>query len=245
MKKIVFFGDWHGVGSYAEKTLYRTDRTLDPDIYLHLGDFGFSTYGNYSNRVDTVLKNLGKELWVTPGNHENYDLLKSFPYDNRGLQQVGEKLFVIPRGYSWEWNKVRFASLGGAYSIDRPWRTLGKTYWLEEEITEEDFQKTLQNEDFQVLLSHEAPFFPPGRGDDSLSYKLTRKEKRQSKKGRDKIARIIIEKNVKLNLHGHHHVKYERHLKNCRVIGLDCDGSSLDNNRFMLDLDDFKESLSS
>lgn len=239
---VTFFGDWHGAHRYTTKALYRmrNDNRLS-DALVHVGDFGFSRHGRYENMVDEILKNLDREMIVVPGNHEDYDWLETLPYDDRGFQVVGERLFVAPRGHRWVWGGVTFGALGGAYSVDRRFRSKGRSWWPQEEITREDFEKTVAGGPLDVLVSHEAPWVPPARSDgEKLPFTLSRSEERQSKKGRDFVARAVVETAPKLHVHGHWHRYYERMLRDTTVVGLDCDGAPFLWNSLTVNLEDLK-----
>lgn len=236
--KICFFGDWHRNNNYAYKALHR-QRIQDgiPDRYVHLGDFGLYPNFRFLPSINKILSEQNVEMWVVPGNHENYDFIKQLPFDERGLQQVESNLFVIPRGHKWEWAGVRFGALGGAFSIDRRWGRKNVHWWEEELITHEDFQKTLAGDDIDIFVSHEAPWLPSL----GIDWELSRWQERTSKRQRDYIARVILEKDVKLHLHGHHHHQYSKWLRNCEVRGLSEDGKSITGNKLVLDLDEFKK----
>lgn len=242
VREVVFFGDWHGAGRYTEKAMYRLKNSGKvPDAFVHAGDFGFSKRDRYVNLVNTVLKVLDREMFVVPGNHEDYDYLDTLPLDDRGFQIAGSNLFVVPRGHRWEWGGVTFAGLGGAYSVDRRFRTLGKSWWPQEEITEEDYLKTVSGGHVDVLVTHEAPWRPPERGfDGKLPFTLSRSEERQSKKGRDFVARALVATTPRLHVHGHWHRYYERMFRDTVVVGLDCDGAPYLHNALTVDLEDLK-----
>lgn len=237
--KICFFGDWHKNNNYAYKALHRQriQRGI-PDKYVHLGDFGIYPNSRFLSSVNLLLQEQNTEMWVVPGNHENYDYLATFPQDERGLISLGSNLFALPRGYKWQWHGVRFAALGGAFSIDRPWGRKNVHWWDEELITEEEFQKTIAGDEaIDILVSHEAPWLS-GAG---IDWKLSRWQERTSKRQRDYIAKTIVQKQVKLNLHGHHHHRYSRMLGACEVQGLSEDGKSIEANSFVLDLEEFRK----
>ena len=238
--KVTFFGDWHKNNNYAFKALRRVAITEGiPDFYLHVGDFGIYPHSRFLAGVNHILKEQETEMWVVPGNHENYDYLATFEKDARGLIALGEKLFALPRGYHWNWAGVDFAALGGAFSIDRRWGIKNKHWWDDELITQEEFEKTLAIPNIDVLITHEGPWLPH-RG---VNWQLSRWEERMSKKQRDYLAQLIVKKNIKLNVHGHHHLHYTKKLRQCQVIGLSEDGKSINDNRFTLDLIEFKKSL--
>lgn len=239
INEIVFFGDWHGNTRYAEKSLYRLDNARNlPDAYIHVGDFGFWRRYRFHHAVNEVLRRQDREMFVVLGNHEDYDYLEEITeLDDRGFYHVLDNLFIVPRGHHWTWNDVTLVGMGGAYSIDRKWRSYRKSWWPQETIKQEDFEKTVAKP-ADILVTHEAPWLPQGKVK-RLQW-LTRQEDRESKRGRDYVARAILETGAKLNVHGHHHVFYEKMLKKCRVVGLANDGHPYNTNSFRVNLEDFK-----
>ncbi len=237
---VVFFGDWHGNWKYALKAL----RALHEDgssftHYVHLGDFGLEDNSDHCFRVNQFMENLGKEMWIVPGNHENYGWLEAQPLDSRGLIVIANNLYAIPRGYRWEWAGVTFAGLGGAYSIDRRWRVKNKGWWPQEVITEEDFNRVVNGGQVDVLVTHDGPWLPPFSR--NRFHWLTRYDKRASKRNRDYIIKTILAINPKLTLHGHHHYAYIRKWGDHQIVGLGSDGFDYSLNRFVLDLSTFSK----
>jgi hypothetical protein len=243
VKKVVAFGDWHANYRWAVPALKRfSSAEKKPDAYLHVGDFGvWSWSGIFLSMVEYQLAEQGRELWLVDGNHEDFNLLKTFPYDDRGLQIIRPHIFRIPRGYSWEWAGKKFVGLGGAFSVDRKRRTPEVSWFLDETITEDDFQKTVENKSADILISHDAPWLPfqfLSEGSSPPKIKLTPEEIRYSEEGRDYIARALNELKPKLHLHGHHHVAYVKNYFETQVIGLDCDKRSFDENAVEIYLDE-------
>lgn len=235
------FGDWHGNGHYAQRQLKRiaaSDRT--PDAYLHVGDFGIWKHSNHFLKVvERELNNQGVELWFVDGNHEDFTMLAAYPFDDRGLQKVTNHIFRIPRGYAWNWGGKKLVGLGGAFSIDKRWLKTGVDWFVEEIITETDLEKALANESADILISHEAPFMPAqylNVGTEHLNFRLTPEEQYYVSQCRSYIAKAIDSLNIKLHLHGHHHMAYTTDFFGTQIVGLDRDGAAFDSNAVEVDL---------
>lgn len=242
------FGDWHENEGYALKALHTMAVEIQtPDVYLHVGDFGIFRPNqiNFCKSVDDALVKQDREMWVTDGNHENHEYISMLPFDDRGLKVLGKNLFVLPRGYRWVWNDVRFASLGGAFSVNKHDLRKGIDWWAEETITQGDFIRAIEGEaDVDILITHDSPVLPPGSNEimphDGL-YNLTEYEIEEADQNRQFIAEMVRIRNVKLNIHGHHHFRYNNTFEDrCKVIGLDKDNGPLEKNRVTINLENFK-----
>lgn len=56
-----------------------------------------------------------------------------------------------------EWAGVRFLGLGGAFSVDRNARKVGRSFWFEETITDEEVELACENgkDGVDVMLAHD------------------------------------------------------------------------------------------
>lgn len=244
---VAIFGDWHENAKYGTKALHRLKNSNQlPDAYLHVGDFGIfrPTHYDYCKYIDNVLVSQNRELWVVDGNHENHEYISALPVDERGLKVLGNKLFVLPRGYRWTWSGVRFASLGGAFSVNKHDLRRGIEWWVEETITQGDFIRSIEDEtDVDILITHDSPALPPGKPEltpyDRI-FNLSPEDISEAQQNREYIAELIRLRNVKLNVHGHHHRRYSTIFENrCKVIGLDKDGTRNELNRLVVNLENF------
>jgi len=134
----------------------------DYDIILQLGDFGFwptiknikkGTYGLGS--LDTQ----GKKLYWIPGNHEHWDHLDDL-IDGRynELVHVYGNIYHIPLGCVFELNGKKIMGIGGALSIDKEMRTIGRDYFFQEQANYAQCSRVLSYEgDVDILLVHTIP----------------------------------------------------------------------------------------
>ena len=90
----------------------------------------------------------GVHLYWIDGNHENFDIIKSWNCDNKSVYNNSEHIHYCPRGFETfididcgDHIKARKALfLGGADSIDKFRRTKHLTWWEDETISEEDIK---------------------------------------------------------------------------------------------------------
>lgn len=159
MAQIGIAGDWHGDAMSAIPMLKRLKQEGITDIY-HLGDFGFYDDRDgvkYLRAVTRQLKLYGQKLWVTLGNHENYDMIEALPVSEDGVRVFNEHIAILPRGYRWDIDGTSFVSLGGAASVNFTSLKEGKSWWPAEAITPGDVLKTGSGGYADVMLTHEAP----------------------------------------------------------------------------------------
>lgn len=154
-------GDWHGNTGWALRAIAALGAVGVRTLY-HLGDFGIwpgASGKKYLDKVNKVLVKHDIRAWVTPGNHENWFRLSELFARDDGAEpaQLESHIWILPRGFCWMHAGRSFVSLGGAPSIDREYRTLGRSWWIEEAITEADVERVAAGGHADVMLAHDAP----------------------------------------------------------------------------------------
>lgn len=171
---VVIAGDWHGNNSWMRRAL-RQINNAGHKMVIHVGDLkvlwsqegplsdaeqvlmpGAKGYDRFTLQLATLLEELEMTLLFIDGNHDNHPVLRALPLDENGFGIISNRLKYIPRGHRFNIGGVRFAGLGGAFSIDRAWGTKGVDWWPEESVTEDDVA-ALGTEPVDVLLTHEVP----------------------------------------------------------------------------------------
>lgn len=221
--KILLLGDVHGQGGWL-KLVIRTADVLGIKTILQLGDFGFWPHTGsgkvFWDNTQRFLEQCDVDLWWVDGNHENHDWLDAQPRDNEGFWRDG-RITHIGRGARWSWNGVKFMGCGGAYSIDKPWRTEGTSWWAGETISEADVLRC-DGPDVDVVVSHDAPWgannvLGPNTAGDKDMYP-------ESAANRKRLAAICDVVHPRLLVHGHYHHRNSTVYKSTRVEGFGCDG---------------------
>lgn len=160
-------GDWHGNTQWAIHAIDSL-RGRGVSIVYQLGDFGLwggQDGAKYLRKVQRTLGFGNMLLIVTPGNHENYDMLETFPLNQYGFRSRPDigRIWFAPRGHIWSHHGANLASLGGAGSIDKARRKEGRSWWSQEEITEKDVDSLRNNmaihglNKIDVMMTHDAP----------------------------------------------------------------------------------------
>ena len=164
---IYITGDTHGFNDIDKLVLNKTLASLtDNDYLLITGDFGGIWDGGMHD--EDILDYYEKKPYMTlfiDGNHENFDLLNSYPVEqwNGGkLHRINSKVIHLMRGQIFNIEYMSIFTFGGALSIDKAYRTLGISWWPEEEPSEEEYteaMKNLEKNGFLVdyIVTHAAP----------------------------------------------------------------------------------------
>lgn len=173
-RRVAFAGDWHGNTAWALHSL-RELAAAGIDRIYHVGDFGLwpgASGAAFLRKVNHLAVELGITLDVTLGNHDDYDRFAQLRPDADGWLRTKHTPAIrfAPRGHTWDDHGTRFASLGGAGSIDRNLRTEGRDWWPGEAIARSDVDTLAANVAAQdwdrvdVLITHEAPAGVERRG---------------------------------------------------------------------------------
>jgi Icc-related predicted phosphoesterase len=157
-ERILIVGDIHGNMS-ALKTLYDAHK---PDTIIQCGDFGYfpfllqSAMGGMRHIED--LKRVECPVYFCDGNHEDFRSLSKLgedepPFDIPGLEHVK----YMRRGDTYTTRSgENILFLGGANSIDKPYRTPGLD-WFPEEILKIESMDRIPDMDIDIVVSHTCP----------------------------------------------------------------------------------------
>lgn len=135
------------------------------DYVIICGDFG----GIWDNSRQDVywLKWLDSKPWTTlfvDGNHENFDLLNSYPvvqFKHGKAHKINDSVYHLMRGQIYKIEGKTFFTMGGAESHDRP-HFEGKGWWELELPTDKEYDEAIKNLDkvnwkVDYIITHSAP----------------------------------------------------------------------------------------
>ena len=131
--KLGITGDVHG--DLGFKSIYKAKK-LGLDTLIICGDFGYIWDGRKreQKRLD-YLNKIGIKVLFCDGNHENFNVLNSYPisemYGGR-VHKIRDNIIHLMRGEIYNIDNKSFFVFGGANSTDKEWRTENKTWWKEE-----------------------------------------------------------------------------------------------------------------
>lgn len=146
---IVITGDTHG-DIDSGKLLFLKYKKYYKDIkYLIIcGDFGWVWDKQTLNDDIIPLTKLPYTVLFVDGNHENFDLLNSFPVSNwhgGKVHKIRKNIIHLMRGQVFNIENHTFFTFGGGTSIDRAIRTEHISWWKEEMPNEEEIEEAKKN----------------------------------------------------------------------------------------------------
>ena len=170
--RIYITGDTHGdfdIHKLAAGRWPEGRKLTKDDVLIIAGDFGlvFSSYEDETERY--WLDWLDECPWTTlfiDGNHENFDRLYMLPCEERYGGTVGvvrpSVFHLRRRGHVYTIADKRFWCFGGATSIDKKHRTEGRSWWFQEEPTDEQMAYGLSQIEeyggkFDYVVTHDCP----------------------------------------------------------------------------------------
>lgn len=164
---IYITGDTHGLNDVQKlRDNPALSRLSGTDYLLITGDFGGIWDGGWHDK--SVLDFYADKPYTTlfvDGNHENFNLLNSYPVEvwNGGkIHRITDKVIHLMRGQIFSIDEKTIFTFGGALSIDWPYRTIGESWWIEEEPSDDDCREamaSLEKNGYLVdyIVSHAAP----------------------------------------------------------------------------------------
>lgn len=167
--EFIISGDTHGTIDLG-KVLYFFNQhqgEFTKDDYLIIcGDVGVCGFSQ-KDETDTraLLKTLPVTILFIDGNHEHFKKLNSYPVEiwNGGkVHFIENDIIHLMRGQVFDIDGKKFFTFGGAYSIDKMYRTENISWFPEELPEKEEYEEgweNLKKSDFKVdyILTHTAP----------------------------------------------------------------------------------------
>ena len=163
-------GDLHG----DIKAIYTIPKrcSIQPgDTLIVAGDFGVPwSIDNIKRwRIDReIIKWFDDQPFTVAfvdGNHENFDLLDNFPYEekwNGRVQRISNHVYHLCRGEIYIMEGHSIFTFGGATSVDKMYRTENISWWKAENASKSEMDygvNTLRSVHWKVdyVITHTAP----------------------------------------------------------------------------------------
>jgi Icc-related predicted phosphoesterase len=226
MTRILVVGDIHGSMHLVQSMITFAEQYSCTSI-IQVGDFGIGPWGSkdpeqkWLNIVDDSLKQVGITLKIIPGNHDNYDTINSLVPNEDGTLWMRDNISIIPRGYTWvEDYFYTFGAIGGAVSVDWPYRTPGVDWWLDEEIRHEDINP-LKDVKLDVLITHDVPARVPVKSHMHIDYYTAQR----AQVGREILQQAVDMTKPKMVFSGHWHQQLEYSEDKTKYTVLNSDGN--------------------
>lgn len=232
--KIALSGDWHGAGAWAYHQLWAFNRKGIKHVF-QVGDFGLwrgSAGNKFLVQVQAACLEFDITLYVTLGNHEDYDLYEELQnsslVDDEGIVWITPNIAILPRPFLFEIGNKKVASLGGAPSIDKDWRTPHVDWWPQEMFTEEMLTTARGYGKVDIVIAHDAPSRGSKAVEDIILYNpqgWNREALNYAAEGRYRMDEAIVALEPSLWFHGHYHVADQGYGHNgCVVSSLHMNG---------------------
>lgn len=118
------------------------------DYIIIAGDFGGVWAKETLERDLKAFSDLPATILFVDGNHENFDLINSYPIEiwNCGkVHKIKPDIIHLMRGQVYEIENKKIFTFGGATSIDRDLRIEGESWWTQELPTFEELDEGIAN----------------------------------------------------------------------------------------------------
>lgn len=247
--RVLIMGDVHGNRAQAIKDVaYALNKRAR--VLVYAGDFGVgfrlaedadgNTYDPWSEFISDLAVSADIDIAFVDGNHENFDYLDTFGQHDAPYE-VAKNVWHLPRGAVFSIAGTTFATMGGAISVDRQWRTPGTSWWAQEAISLIDMERFYNNVDsniVDVLITHDGPWTPIAhRHDYHTGGDYPDREIIASVGNRDYITELTRDFAPKVHAHGHMHLAYEYEFAaNTTVYGLGRDEGTMADRSILLDV---------
>lgn len=165
MSKVYVTGDTHRVIDFDKLRKLPRDQFTKEDYVIICGDAGIIWGSDTDNEIIEIYNNLPFTTLFIDGNHENHDLLDSYPVEewNGGkVHKISDSIIHLMRGQVFNICGQRFFTMGGAVSTDKWHRTEGVSWWARELPSNEEYEEAIENLEkvnFEVdyVLTHCGP----------------------------------------------------------------------------------------
>lgn len=239
VRTVLLAGDLHANVDWARRVLSQVLGAGDPvtglrfDTVVQVGDFGFDPdAGGFLDEIEEVAWAHELVVLALDGNHDSQPWLDTIPADDRGLRWVRPHVAHVPRAARWVWAGKAWGALGGAPSVDGPWRERGVDWWPNrEQATDAEVDSLVAGGRLDVLVTHDAPALATVahprryRSDFPMNQELRDECFTHARR----LERAMRGTQAPLVVHGHWHravdVAVHHAHGSTRVVGLACDGT--------------------
>jgi Icc-related predicted phosphoesterase len=203
---ILIAGDSHADYRYMRKLFDLAKETTIKEIII-CGDFGYWPTDpegkTFLHHLNNFMQDKDLRVYFVDGNHEDFRALNKLPKDKVSMIPEALNVFYIPRGVTTIIDNRKVLGFGGAVSIDKQWRVLGKSWFIEEAITDDDINNLNDVENIDVMICHDGPLNIVS----DPSYKIDP----DSDINRQRLRKAVMKVKPKMLFHGHYH-KYQHYI---------------------------------
>lgn len=164
---IYITGDTHGINNFDKLLSLELSQLTKNDYVIICGDCGVLFSPKTAEDMIRQYSNLPFTVLYVDGNHENFDLLNSYPvieWNGGKVHKISDSVYHLMRGQVFEIENKTFFTFGGGLSVDKIWRVEGRSWWREEMPSGQEFDdgmRNLERYDYTVdyVISHDCPEF--------------------------------------------------------------------------------------
>jgi len=146
---ILVTGDTHGIIDYDKVyDINKKNILTNKDFLIIAGDFGGVWNKNTLEEDLWYYTRLSFTVLFVDGNHENFDLLNSYPvsmWNGGKVHIIKPNIIHLMRGQVFDIEGKKILTFGGAASIDKFCREEHISWWKEEIPSEEDLEEAKKN----------------------------------------------------------------------------------------------------
>ncbi len=162
---IFIVGDTHGKADFNKLTYFanQNPNLTKKDYVIIVGDAGIVKDKETLDELIKLYESLPFFVLFIDGNHENHEMLASYPIDfwNGGkVHKISENIIHLMRGQIFNIEEKTIFTFGGAESTDdKAYLIEGKNWWRTEVPSQEEFEEAVENllkVDFKVdyIITH-------------------------------------------------------------------------------------------
>lgn len=170
-------GDTHGDNDFAKLTIFaESHKQLTKNDYVIIaGDFGAIWSKDTMDKTLTPYENLPFTVLFVDGNHENFDVINSFPVEEwcgGKVHKIRPNIIHLMRGQVFTIEGKTIFTFGGATSIDKGFRRENISWWAAEMPNRAEIEEGLANLEkyndcVDYIITHacdeSALYYPPLR----------------------------------------------------------------------------------
>lgn len=221
--RILVVGDTHCNHNFMIWKVFNFAENFGCDAIFVVGDFGFwpntEIGAKFLSSVSYKATEKNIPVYFLDGNHEDFFTLEDV-YGGlsncKDFISIRKNIFYSPRSHSWEWDGVKFLSLGGAFSVDRNRRVMGQSWFTEETLRLVDIENCLRSQKVDVMLTHDCPSAMDIRSISHVFYRTFA----ESESNRRNLQKVVDHLQPRMLIHGHYHVRHATQCGNTKIIGL-------------------------
>lgn len=244
MTTVCIIGDTHADATFVAN-IHKAIKPDNVDVIVQLGDFGFTFPRDMMDSIYAWLdKEPGRLYYWLDGNHDEHNYIQDEivgdQWKGSPLQHFHERMFYCPRGSVAMIGNKKCMFVGGAYSIDKHYRTPDVSWWHQEMITHDDVDFALKNLHdvggaIDVMFTHDSPNHRWLVNELAANgYKVDH----NSYSNRMNLTAIVERVHPKVLYHGHYHWRYSEQLVSVLdgwIVDIEGVGANISSNTWGMD----------